>query len=196
MLSLPVRYSQTMASSMAGSQIFRRSLFTSSRLYGTKVFLTPSIGGKTLLPIKFELYDEVVPKTTANFKALCTGEKGFGYKNSPMHRIIPNFMIQGGDFETGRGFGGKSIYGESFPDENFEKKHDKRGLLSMANRGPNTNGSQFFITSVPCPWLDGNHVVFGEVIDGFDSVEAIENQGSQSGSPKSRVIVEDAGEVR
>ena len=172
-------------------------LFSSSaRNWGTKVFITPSIGGVKQSPIKFELYDEVVPKTTENFRALCTGEKGFGYANSIFHRVIPNFMLQGGDFETGKGYGGRSIYGQKFSDENFQKKHEKAGLLSMANAGPNTNGSQFFITTVPCPWLDGAHVVFGEVIEGMDIVKKIEDQGSGSGAPQSSIVIEECGELK
>lgn len=172
-----------------------RYFSSSSRVWGTKVFLTPSIDGVKQNPIKIELYDDVTPKTAENFRALCTGEKGFGYKGCPIHRVIPNFMLQGGDFETGRGYGGKSIYGAKFPDENFSKKHEKPGLLSMANSGPNTNGSQFFITTVPCPWLDGAHVVFGEVIEGYDVVEKIEAQGSGSGKPKVQIFIEESGEL-
>ncbi|KAH3900028.1 peptidylprolyl isomerase CPR3 SCDLUD_004345 [Saccharomycodes ludwigii] len=168
---------------------------TSSAL-GTKVFMVPSVNGKKLEKLVFELYDDVVPKTTENFRALCTGEKGFGYKNVPFHRIIPDFMVQGGDTDLTQGFGGKSIYGAKFADENFIKKHNKPGLLSMANAGPNTNGSQFFITTVPCPWLDGKHVVFGELIDGMGTLKTIESFGTMNGRPRATVTIEDCGEVK
>ncbi|EDK46907.1 peptidylprolyl isomerase [Acetobacter pasteurianus] len=159
----------------------------------TNTYFTVSANGQPLGTIKFKLYDDVVPKTAENFRALSTGEKGFGYAGSIFHRVIPQFMLQGGDFTNHNGTGGKSIYGAKFADENFTKKHDRPGLLSMANAGPNTNGSQFFITTVPCPWLDGKHVVFGEVTDGFDIVKKIESYGSGSGATKATIKIEEAG---
>ncbi|CAI5756628.1 unnamed protein product [Candida verbasci] len=171
-----------------------RSFSSTSKVLGTKIFFETSIDGEKQKPIKFELYDDIVPKTAENFKVLSTGEKGVGYKGSIFHRIIPDFMLQGGDFETGKGYGGYSpIHGKKFADENFKIRHDREGLLSMANAGPNTNGSQFFITTVPCPWLDGKHVVFGEVIDGYDVVKKIESYGTPSGQTSSKIVIEDSG---
>ncbi|KAH3679018.1 hypothetical protein WICMUC_001213 [Wickerhamomyces mucosus] len=121
---------------------------------------------------------------------------GIGYQGSPFHRVIPSFMLQGGDITHGNGYGGQSIYGDRFPDENFIKKHTKPGLLSMANAGPNTNGSQFFITTVPCPWLDGKHTVFGEVTKGYDVVKSIEAYGTPNGRTRATITIEESGEIK
>mmetsp|Transcript_7400 Transcript_7400/g.8990 ORF Transcript_7400/g.8990 Transcript_7400/m.8990 type:complete len:220 (+) Transcript_7400:48-707(+) len=160
-----------------------------------KVFFDMEIGGTPAGRIEFLLRSDHVPKTAENFRALCTGEKGYGYKGSTFHRVIPGFMCQGGDFTNHNGTGGASIYGSTFADENFDLKHTGPGILSMANRGANTNGSQFFVCTKSTPHLDGRHVVFGEVVSGMNTVKEIEKVGSSTGSTAFRVVVVDCGEV-
>eukprot|EP01132_Coremiostelium_polycephalum_P000990 gene990-1256_t len=170
---------------------------------GPKVFFDIAFNNAKGGRVIFELFSKEVPKTAENFRALCTGEKGIGkmgkplhYKGSVFHRIIPGFMCQG-DFTAGNGTGGESIYGVKFPDEDLKAhKHTGPGFLSMANAGKNTNGSQFFITTVATPWLDGNHVVFGKVVEGMEIVKEMEKCGSQSGRPSKIVSIADCGEVK
>tara|TARA_B110000503_G_scaffold79114_1_gene121524 strand:+ start:127 stop:642 length:516 start_codon:yes stop_codon:yes gene_type:complete len=167
-----------------------------------KVFFDCTIGGQPAGRITMELYADRAPKTADNFRALCTGEKGVGksgkplhYKGSSFHRVITEFMAQGGDFTAGNGTGGESIYGMKFPDENFTVKHTGRGDLSMANAGPNTNGSQFFMTFIQTTWLDGKHTVFGKVVDGFPVLDALESVGSQTGATKAPCVIADCGQL-
>jgi peptidylprolyl isomerase len=173
-----------------------------AKMSNPRVFFDITIGGRQAGRIVMELYASDVPKTAENFRCLCTGEKGTGrsgkplhFKGSKFHRIIPNFMCQGGDFTRGNGTGGESIYGDRFPDENFKHKHTGPGILSMANAGPNTNGSQFFICTAKTSWLDGKHVVFGRVVEGYNVVEAMERVGSQSGSTSQEVKIADCGQL-
>lgn len=160
-----------------------------------KVFFDIAIGGIPSGRIEMELRSDVTPKTAENFRALCTGEKGFGFKDSIFHRVIPSFMCQGGDFTNFNGTGGKSIYGNKFVDENFTLEHTGMGILSMANSGPNTNGSQFFICLEPCDWLDGKHVVFGHVTDGLSLVKTMGELGSNNGTPRKELRIVDCGQL-
>lgn len=166
------------------------------------VYFDITVDGQPLGRVEMTLAADIVPKTADNFRALCTGEKGVGqsgkplhYKGSIFHRVIPNFMCQGGDFTRFNGTGGESIYGNKFADENFRLKHTGAGILSMANAGPNTNGSQFFICTVPTPFLDGKHTVFGYVSKGMNVVKAIESYGSQSGSTSGKIAIADCGQI-
>ncbi|XP_007455384.1 PREDICTED: peptidyl-prolyl cis-trans isomerase A-like [Lipotes vexillifer] len=159
------------------------------------MFSDIAVNGEPLGHVSFELFADKVPKTAENFRALNTGEKGFGYKGSCLHRIIPGFMRQGGDFTRHNGTGGNSIYGEKFDDENFLLKHTGPGILSMANAGPNTNGSQFFICTAKTEWLGGKHVVSGKVKEGMNTVEAMERLGSRNGKTSKKITIADWGQI-
>lgn len=162
-----------------------------------KVMFEIAIAGESKGEIVIGLFGDDVPKTAENFRALSAGDKeGLTYEGSIFHRVIPQFMLQGGDFTNHNGTGGRSIYGETFADENFKFKHDVPFVMSMANSGPNTNGSQFFITTVPTPWLDGKHVVFGRVVKGQELVKEIEALGSQSGQTRLPIKIVKCGEVQ
>eukprot|EP00118_Oscarella_pearsei_P028714 m.2751 g.2751 ORF g.2751 m.2751 type:complete len:193 (+) comp8878_c0_seq1:591-1169(+) len=175
--------------------LVRSTRFCTNAMSNPQCFFDVTADGKPMGRIVMDLRADKVPKTVENFVKLCTGEKGFGYKGSPFHRVITNFMIQGGDFTRGNGTGGKSIFGEKFADENFQLKHTGEGILSMANAGPNTNGSQFFICTVKTQWLDGKHVVFGTVSSGMDVVRKMESYGSESGKTSKKMVIADCGKL-
>ncbi|EGR32314.1 peptidyl-prolyl cis-trans isomerase, putative [Ichthyophthirius multifiliis] len=184
-------------------RVFRQFSTTSGKNNNPKVFFDITIDNTPSGRMVFELFSNVVPKTAENFRRLCIGDakstitgKPLSYKGSHFHRIIPSFMAQGGDFTHHNGTGGESIYGRIFPDENFNLKHTGPGELSMANSGPNTNGSQFFITTVQCEWLNGKHTVFGKIVEGMEVLNTIEHQGTSRGNPKKKVVISDCGELK
>ncbi|KAG8574546.1 hypothetical protein GDO81_009222 [Engystomops pustulosus] len=158
-----------------------------------RVFFDLTADGSPLGQVVIELRFDVVPKTAENFLKLCTGEVGYGYKGCTFHRIIPHFLCQGGDFTNHNGTGGKSIYGGKFEDENFILKHSAPGTISMANAGPNSNGSQFFISTIKADWLNGKHVVFGCVVEGMEVIKKMESYGSNSGKTSKKIVIADCG---
>ena len=160
------------------------------------VFLDITVNNNYIGRIEIQLHNDITPLTAENFRSLCVGDKGYTYKGCNFHRVIPNFMLQSGDITNFNGTGGMSIYGRSFNDENFVLKHTGPGILSMANSGPNTNSSQFFITTVATPWLDGGHVVFGRVINGLNVVKTIETYGSQSGQTNGNITIVNCGQLQ
>lgn len=202
LISNPSKSDSTNSASTGAKKVSKNPISPADAEVTCKVYFDIVMNRKESGRIVMGLFGNDVPKTVENFRALCTGEKGVGssgkplhYKGCVFHRVIPDFMLQGGDFTRGDGSGGESIYGSKFADESFGMVHDVPGVLSMANSGKNTNGSQFFITTVPTPWLDGKHVIFGRVLEGYDLVKRIEARGSQVGVTNGRIVISDCGEL-